>query len=447
MIVPQSATPKQSVPQASAPYPVTADEFARAASPLLADAPFAMAVSGGADSTALLHLAVEWCLQQRRDPPIAVTVDHGLRPAASQEAEEVARWAAGLGIRHAILKWRNEAGASNLQARARAARYSLIADWMRVQRLGRLATGHTLDDQAETLLMRLARGSGLEGLSGMQARRSFPVELTNGLELVRPLLSFSHARLVATLKARNLPWVEDPSNEDERFMRVQVRKLLPSLNSIGLSTARLAETASHLSRANSLVDTLARELDTRSVRAMPWGYALVATRLLGEAHEELALRVLARMLKRFGGSNYAPEFEQVTALLEWLRNPGGVSGRTLGGCRLVRRDPDTMLVAREEGALELENPVIRITPGQTRVWDGRFAVSLPAEAASGEYEVKAMGAEGIAGLPAGAEFPPHEPRRIAATCPGIWRAGRLVSAPCLGFHEEIRAEAGFLGFA
>lgn len=281
----------------------------------------------------------------------------------------------------------------------------------------------------------------------MQARRTLPLGPETGLELVRPLLPFPHERLVATLQARNLPWIEDPSNENGRFLRVKVRKLLPTLEGIGISASRLAETAAHLSRANSLVDTLARDLEGRSIQAMPWGYALVATPALTEAHDELALRVLARLLKRFSGSTYPPEFGQLTGLLAWLRYPGRVSGRTLGGCRLVRRDAGTMLVAREEGALELENPVIRITPGQTGIWDGRFAVSLPAEAASGEYEVKAMAAEGISNLPDSAGFPPHEPRRIAATCPGIWRAGRLVSAPCLGFHEEIRAEAKFLGIA
>jgi tRNA(Ile)-lysidine synthase len=290
--------------------------------------------------------------------------------------------------------------------------------------------------------MRLARGSGLEGLSGMKVLGPFPSAAQAGLMMARPLLGFSHARLVETLRARNLTWIEDPTNDDMRFLRVQVRKLIPQLASLGITTGRLTETAAHLARANSLVGNLARELEEQAVEAWPWGYALVDARRLGDAPDELACRVLARTLKTVSGAEYPPEFSQTMSVLDWLRDPEGDAGRTLGGCRLARRPEGRVLVCREDAALERDDPVCIVRAGETVVWDGRFSVLAPVEAGSGEFQVKAVGAHGLA---PDARLPAHEPRRLAALCPGIWKSGTLVSAPNLDFHREFRGSAIFLG--
>ena len=443
--MPRSASPKPSVQQDSLTSPVEPEEFARAASPLFGEGRVALAVSGGADSLALMHLANEWCRREGRESPVAVTVDHDLRTASSQEARDVHSWAQQAGIEHTTLKWLHGGPTANLQSQARQARYSLMGNWMRAKGLATLATGHTADDQAETFLMRLARGSGLEGLSGMKVLAPFPSAAQAGLMMARPLLGFSHARLVETLRARNLTWIEDPTNDDTRFLRVQVRKLIPELASLGITTGRLTETAAHLARANSLVSDLARELAEQAVEAWPWGYALLDTRRLGDAPEELACRVLARTLKTVSGAEYPPEYAQTMSVLEWLRDPEGDAGRTLGGCRLARRPEGRVLVCREDAALERDNPVCIVRAGETMVWDGRFSVLVPVEAGSGEFEVKAVGAHGLTQLGPEARLPVHEPRRLAALCPGIWKSGTLVSAPNLDFHREFRGSAIFLG--
>jgi tRNA(Ile)-lysidine synthase len=321
----------------------------------------------------------------------------------------------------------------------------LIGNWMRARGIGILATGHTSDDQAETVLMRLARGSGLEGLSGMKPHRPFPTGLHPELTIARPLLSLSHDRLIATLRMRNLPWIEDPSNGDARFLRVQVRRMMPQLAQLGMSPSRLAETAAHLSRANNLVSGLADALEARCVGMQPWGYALLRAEPLRAAHDEVACRVLAQTLKTVSGATYPPVFGHVEAALRWIREAEGVAGRTLGGCRLARRADGAILVAREDAAIERGNPVERIRAGQTVLWDGRFSVTMPDSVGPGEFEVKAVGMRGLLDIPGEAGFPPHEPRRVAAACPGIWQADRLVSAPNLGFHRDFCGTSTFRG--
>ncbi|WP_114967069.1 tRNA lysidine(34) synthetase TilS, partial [Alkalilacustris brevis] len=185
------------------------------------DAPgLGVAVSGGGDSVALLLLVADWAAA-RGVRLRAVTVDHGLREGAAQEAEAVARLCAELGIGHDILRWQGWDGQGNLQDAARRARQGLIAGWARDHGLAAVALGHTRDDQAETVLMRLARGAGVDGLSGMA-----PLRLAVGLAWLRPLLDVGRAELRALLRARGVPWAEDPSNEDARFQRVRARRAL-----------------------------------------------------------------------------------------------------------------------------------------------------------------------------------------------------------------------------
>ncbi len=183
--------------------------------PLAPAGPLAVAVSGGADSMALLCLAARW----GKRPLTALTVDHGLRAESAEEARRVKGWAEAQGVPHVTLAWRGEKPKANLQAAARAARYGLLAQWCRDARVEGLLLAHTLDDQAETVLLRLARGSGVNGLAAMA-----PATRLRGVTLLRPLLGISRARIVATLEALRQPWIEDPSNEDTRFARVRLRK-------------------------------------------------------------------------------------------------------------------------------------------------------------------------------------------------------------------------------
>ncbi|MDY0242779.1 MAG: tRNA lysidine(34) synthetase TilS, partial [Rhodospirillaceae bacterium] len=168
----------------------------------------AVACSGGADSLALTILADAWA-RSRGGQAIALTVDHGLRADSAAEAATVGRWLAAREIPHHVLRWEGAKPGTGIQAAARRARYALLEDWCRQEGLLHLLLAHHRDDQAETLLMHLARGSGVDGLAGMA-----PITETRALRLLRPMLDAPHARLEATLAARGLVWVEDPSNRN-----------------------------------------------------------------------------------------------------------------------------------------------------------------------------------------------------------------------------------------
>jgi tRNA(Ile)-lysidine synthase len=209
--------------------------------PLGGDDRIAVAVSGGPDSVALLLIAATGFPGR----VAALTVDHGLRAGAAAEAAAVARQCAAAGIPHAILAWLGDKPSANLQANARAARYRLMADWCVAHGFGILLTAHHADDQAETLLMRLARGSGNAGLAGIRARR----ELGQGVVLLRPLLGLRRADLAAIAAASGWDIADDPSNRDLRHDRTAARQLLA--NTPWLEVQRIADAAAHAAAAEA----------------------------------------------------------------------------------------------------------------------------------------------------------------------------------------------------
>lgn len=384
---------------------------------------------------ALLLLAAEWCKKHRHPPPLAFTVDHGLRTDSADEAARVGRWAHEHGVVHETLAWRGRKPAKNIQALAREARYRLIADRMCALGMRDLLTGHTMDDQAETFLLRLARGSGLDGLAGMAAASAFPLQEAAGLKLQRPLLAFSHVRLIATLRARKQQWIEDPSNTNERFARVQIRKLMPALAEAGLSADRIAAATAHLRRAREAIEVAVAALLANGTDISPWGYALVRTDVFAAAPREVSLRALAHLIAAVGGEAFPPRFEQTEPALAWLTAPKALpKGRTLGGCRLVRRDQQTVLIAREETAQAQADPRTQLKAGNSALWDGRYAATLTQATGDEAFELRRLGPVGLKAAGKRVSLPPVEPHRIAVTVPALWRGERLISAPLLGVH-------------
>lgn len=244
-----------------------------------------MAVSGGPDSLALLLLA-QAALPGRVE---AATVDHGLRPESAEEAAMVARTCAALGVPHATLAV--AVGAGNLQAQAREARYAALAEWMAQRGLTALATAHHADDQAETLLMRLNRGSGVAGLAGVRARGQIPGA---ALSLLRPLLGWRRAELAAVVAAAGLTAAADPSNADPRFDRVRIRRALAE--SDWLDAAAMAESAAHLADADAALDWAARREWAEQVERNGLGLTYRP-----RAPRAVALRVLARIAAELDG--------------------------------------------------------------------------------------------------------------------------------------------------
>lgn len=255
--------------------------------PLLRAGRVLLAISGGPDSTALLKLAADWRAADPARPQIfAATIDHGLRPESQGEAQDVAALAQRLGIPHAILVWEGERPTSRLQEKARAARYRLLVAHAREIGADCIVTAHHADDQAETVLMRMARGSGIAGLAGMR-----PVAILDGLSLVRPLLDIPKSGLVAFCHAQGLAFAEDASNINPRYARVRFRLLADTLAGQGLTARRLAQLAQRAARADDALAAMAQTLAKEAVTRGPEG-ASVNFRALLAGPEEAGLRVL-----------------------------------------------------------------------------------------------------------------------------------------------------------
>ena len=238
--------------------PLTVDEASDVFRPLADVDALVLAVSGGPDSVALMHFAASCAatahLRGAPFPRLAVaTVDHGLRSGSRTEAERVAAAAARLGLDALVLTWDGEKPESRLQENARHHRYALLVDGARRLGASHLATAHTLDDQAETLLFRMARGSGPAGLAGM--RRS---TMRDGVHHVRPFLGIAKARLIAACRTNDWLYVDDPSNQNPRFARTRWRALLPALAAEGLDAGRFGNLARRLAEVDEVIAVASR---------------------------------------------------------------------------------------------------------------------------------------------------------------------------------------------
>ena len=274
-----------------------------------------LAVSGGPDSIALMWLAARWRRVLARGPRlIAVTVDHGLRPEAAREAREVKRLAKEFDLPHRTLRWTGAKPKTGLPAAARAARYRLLARAAQASGATHILTAHTRDDQAETLLMRMLRGSGIAGLAAMA--REIERE---GVWLARPLLDIPKSQLIATLKRAKIAFADDPTNRDTAFTRPRLRAIMPVLAEEGGDSRNLARLASRLARANAalevLVDGAERYLALRDrTDAARFGFDAAA---FAGLPEEIRLRLLKRAIDRLGHEGPA-ELGKLEALLTAL---------------------------------------------------------------------------------------------------------------------------------
>lgn len=398
--------------------PLTPDEFATLMArlgPLERRPRLAVATSGGPDSVALCLLADGW-VRARGGGTVGLTVDHGLRPESTAEAATVAGWLAARGIAHAVLPWRGPKPAAGVQAAARRARYELLGGWCRAHGVLHLLLAHHRDDQAETFLLRRARGSGPDGLAGMAAVRE-----VEGLRLLRPLLPVSKARLRATLAALGQPWIEDPSNLDPAFTRTRLRRRPAADN------AALAEAAHAYGLRRREADGATAAALARWARPHPAGFVEVDRRCFTEAGPEIARRVLERILGAVGGRAYPPRGGRLAGLLRALCGREPFTGRTLHGCRVLPWG-SRLLICREPAAIG--GPVV-VEPGATAVWDGRFRVRYRAGEAPLTVRALRAAARRIRPATSGAAVPAP----VRPGLPSLWRVDRLVAVP----HFEVEA--------
>lgn len=323
----------------------------------------AIAVSGGADSMALALLASEWA-SAHGVMLYALTVDHGLRPESRAEAESVGQWMQAAGISHHILNWHPPSGTiSNLQAQARQARYQLMARWCQTKNITHLLLAHHLDDQAETFLIRLQRGSGVDGLCAMQA-----VTQQWEMTLLRPFLDIPKQRLISTLQAHNQPWCEDPSNHSPHYTRSRMRALLPVLEDVGISPHTLAKTAKRMQRARDYLEAQTQQAMEECLAFKDEGYLVLDTSAFTLLHPEIAFRLLAEALRIMNNDSYRPRFADLERLHTAVCHP---AAHTLSGCLFRPHQQGKTLILREPVAVQGKQDVAGHCPTE---WDGRFTL-------------------------------------------------------------------------
>ncbi len=380
----------------------------------------AIAVSGGADSLALCLLAADWA-RARGGKVVGVTVDHALRLESAAEARRVGGWLAAHSIDHCILTRTGPKPETGIQAFARQARYDLLQGWCADQGILHLLLAHHQDDQAETLLLRLGRGSGPDGLAAMA-----PIVERAAVRLLRPLLDVPHHRLTATLTALGQEWVEDPSNQNPHYQRVRLRQMMPALANVGIKSAGLAETARHFGALRQVRDQQIAQSVVRLADLHPAGWVRLDALEVARLPRDQALAVLGRVCRVVGGGVLPHRQDRLERLLDELL--AGLSGRrTFGGC-LLSPGRQGVVVCRELAAVA--SPV-SVTGGQDLWWDRRFAFRLSGD---GQGWVGALGVKAWAALRK--EIPvPGLPSSVIPTLPALFDQHGVSAVPHLGYNR------------
>lgn len=373
----------------------------------------AVAVSGGSDSLAALQLMAT----ADGSAVHAVTVDHALRAASATEAAMVADHCARLGVSHETLIWQHGAIAGNLMDAARRARYALMADWAAARNISHIVLGHTADDQAETFLMGLARGAGIDGLAGMR-----PSWRQGAVNFVRPFLTCRRADLRAYLLRQAVAWIDDPGNEDEGFTRIKARRALKELQPLGFTVEVLTGVVANLRSARQALRIATIEAARICCREDS-GTVVFDREAWGCSGAEVQRRLLNLALLWISGAGYPPRGSSLNRVLRAIDNG---TDTTLAGCR-IRMSEGSFRVMREPRAVA----GLACPPGQ--LWDGRWQVDGPVQ---NGMELRALGAAGLrlcrdwraTGIP----------RDALVVSPAVWYDESLIAAPLAGFGPEWR---------
>lgn len=325
-----------------------------------------LAVSGGPDSLALMLLAAEWAAHSGA-ALFVYTLDHGLRAGSAREAAYVKQEAERLGLTVRLLRWDGPKPETGVQAAAREARYRLIGSAMRADGAEILVTAHHAQDQAETVLMRLAHGSGIGGLGAMDV-----FGCVAGVPVCRPLLGVAPETLAAAAAAHGLVPADDPGNADPEYERVRWRRTLPMLADLGLDAGRLGLFARRARRADAALAALAGDTFDALATIDRFGVVRLAASGFAAASAEVQVRLVRMALDAAGGGQRPFALGQVEDLAERLAGAPDFAPFTLMGC-VVARDETHIAFTREAARIAAEP--LTVPPGATCDWDGRFAVT------------------------------------------------------------------------
>lgn len=287
----------------------------------------AVAVSGGSDSMALTLLANEWAKKNSVNF-IALTVDHRLRVEAKDEAEQVSKWLAKYEIKHKTLTYQGEIPTSNIEAIAREYRYELLCNYVKENKIDYLFIAHNMDEQSETFFLNLSRGSGVYGLCGMPKN-----SIKNDVNIIRPMLNFTKDEIKEYLNSLNQKWIEDPSNQDDKYKRVRIRKLKSLLEELELSNERLTKTMQNMERVKETIEFFVDECIKTSVSFNEKSVLINREKFIYYP-SEIGLRVLANIIQNLAKTPYPPRFESLEMLYQKIKDASLGNGITLAGLKI-----------------------------------------------------------------------------------------------------------------
>ncbi|RZI47215.1 tRNA lysidine(34) synthetase TilS [Rickettsiales endosymbiont of Peranema trichophorum] len=383
-----------------------------------------LSVSGGIDSMCLCHLSQFWSARKGIDLTCLV-VDHKLRQESSVEAEYVVSILESYGLRAKILPIFWNKPLSNIQKAAREARYDLLTKYCQENGLEYLFTGHNKDDQAETVLMRISRGSGVNGAIGIPTQT-----ILNGIKIIRPLLPFHRHQICYTISKAGWSWVEDKSNQNQLFERVKIRTLFSQLSNKELWINRLALFADNMNRVRTFIDQEVDSCFYRMCNINIYGFIFCEHLDFCALHEEIALKLLSKIINKFNGGK---EVCRLASLLHLYKNIKAqqILHKTLGGVEIVKKK-DKILFYRELRSVESSKHIL---PNAEITWDNRFVIELETPLT---LKVTALGKNGQNLLRTDFDHQGVEPPNslVLSTTPGIFDTnGNLVCYPHLGITK------------
>jgi tRNA(Ile)-lysidine synthase len=389
---------------------------------------FAIAVSGGSDSLALSVLAKLYSLENDNDF-ISLIIDHKLRKESAEEAKETYKNLTVRKIKAKILTYQGEKFSSNIQKKARDLRYDLFEKYCVKNKIKFLILAHHQDDLIENFYIRLIRGSGIKGLTSLQNI----FEYNKNFYLLRPLLNFNKQELLTVSKKYYSSWIEDPSNKNDKFLRVRIRKMQTKLQKEGFDPKRIIKTIDNLNTAKDSLDFYIFKSEKKYLNFYKEGYATLKSSIFNNEAQEVIFRVIIKAIHFVSGEYYPPRSDSLKGLMKNLLAKSFKSS-TLGGC-LIEKNKNIISFYREDRNVAVET--LNKTKQKTN-WDDRFLVNKNFNNQQ-QFVVKKLGNHGIEYLRKnkfndyGNKIPVHAKK----TLPSFWNnEGQLLFVPFVNFKNK-----------